>query len=135
MKSEKNEIKPKHAGGRPPKEIDAKFVYECALDLCTNREIAMMVDCDETTLHDRFSLLLEKARSITRRTIRKKQLECALKGNATLLIWLGKVELGQKEVQDVATLEAEVRVLLRKMEEVGGKIRTPTDASKAIKGL
>ncbi len=52
----------------------------------------------------------EKKMSKTRLRLRQKQIDCALAGNVTMLIWLGKQILGQSEkimqVED-STLEFE----------------------------
>ena len=52
---------------------------------------------DENTLRYNFSVFLTKSRSGLKRRLRAVQLDVALKGNPTMLIWLGKNLLGQTD--------------------------------------
>jgi precorrin-4 methylase len=81
--------------GRPKKDIDTRVVAGMASVGATNVEIADFVGCDEGTIRVRFSDVLTKARAGLRTRLRRKQLDVALKGNATMLIWLGKQMLQQ----------------------------------------
>ena len=46
----------------------------------------------------------EKGLARMRRSLRSKQYEIAMKGNVTMLIWLGKNELGQADKKDTRSL-------------------------------
>jgi len=46
---------------------------------------------------DNFRDIITKNREITKQRLRKKQLEVAMNGDRTLLIWLGKNMLGQSD--------------------------------------
>ena len=46
---------------------------------------------------DNFRDIITKNRLITKQRLRKKQIEVALNGDRTMLIWLGKQMLGQAE--------------------------------------
>jgi len=64
---------------------------------CTNKEIADFFDVPLQTLVDNFRDILTKNRLITKQRLRKAQLDLALKGDKTMLIWLGRNMLGQTE--------------------------------------
>ncbi len=80
---------------------------------CPVREIAGHVGCSEKTIYDRclidtgetYSTYSQKKRANGKALIRERQLSKALgltdKGDNTLLIWLGKVRLGQSEIKKV----------------------------------
>jgi hypothetical protein len=85
--------------GRKLIPIDPKVVEGMASVGATDREIGAFVGCDGDTIGRRFAEVLAKARSGLQTRLRQAQLKLALKGNATMLIWLGKQMLGQKEPQ------------------------------------
>ncbi len=64
---------------------------------CTNKEMADFFDVPLQTFMDNFRDIITKHRIITKQRLRKKQLEVALSGDKTMLIWLGKQMLGQSE--------------------------------------
>jgi len=93
--------------GRPPIKLDEERIGRLAFSGCKNSEIAHVVGCDDQTLKNNYSRILDKKRAERKAAIRAKQTERALAGDTTLLIWLGKVELEQvdKQVQDVPGVE------------------------------
>lgn len=94
---------------RPLKPIDEEQVYSLALRAWTNKEIAYRFGVNEDTLIRRFSETLKEARANRDGSLREKQYEVAMAGNTTMLIWLGKQMLFQKElleVKDVSVKEA-----------------------------
>lgn len=99
---------------RPRKTIDRKQVEQLAAIDCSFDEIAAVVGCERTTLHRRFATVIEKARAKGRMSLKRTQFSAAvgspaeydLEGrliraerppNPTMLIWLGKIRLGQKD--------------------------------------
>lgn len=96
--------------GRPPIEIDrAQFEKLCNI-FCTQEDVAGFFDCSEDTIlrfcHDTYGCTFEEIRGRLagkgRVSLRRKQFEVAQSGNVTMLIWLGKQHLGQRDKQDVA---------------------------------
>lgn len=87
--------------GRPLKEIPADEVLKLAGFGCTNTEIADFFGVNEGCIRKRFSETLSKGRSMLKMRLRKKQIEVALKGNAVMLIFLGKNLLGQSDKQEL----------------------------------
>lgn len=87
--------------GRPLHPVDPKVVEGMAVVGATNVEIGDFVGCDGDTIGLRFSDILTKARSGMRLRLRQAQFKAATGGNATMLIWLGKQMLGQKDQQEL----------------------------------
>jgi hypothetical protein len=54
------------------------------------------------TLTDRFSDVITKGRENGKTRLRKKQIEVALAGNVSMLIFLGKNMLGQSDKQEIS---------------------------------
>lgn len=101
--------------GRPKIEIDQdKFEKLCYLQ-CTLVEIAGFFDCSEDTIErwckrtyeETFAEIYKKKSQGGRMSLRRHQFRVAEKGNVTMLIWLGKQYLGQKEAQTI-TLDNEI---------------------------
>jgi lambda repressor-like predicted transcriptional regulator len=90
---------------RPRKTIDPKRVIHLASIGHTMKEIAALENVSEDTLKRRFADACEKGRTVAAALIRRKQFEKALSGNGdtTMLIWLGKQLLGQKDKHEVDT--------------------------------
>lgn len=91
--------KPGAKMGRPLKELllTAEEIEQYAKDGCTDSEIAALAGCSHDTLTARFSDELNRARAFRKHILRKKQFDLAEAGNVTMLIWLGKNDLGQKD--------------------------------------
>ena len=90
---------------RPRKEIDRKqFESLCGLQ-CTKEEICDFFELTDKTLdrwcretyESSFSDVFKQKRGLGKISLRRAQYETALKGNTSLLIWLGKQYLGQTE--------------------------------------
>lgn len=94
---------PKSKGGRPQLEIDPALVERLASIHCPTVEIAAAVGCSVDTLDRRFADVIAKGRENGKTRLRKKQLEVALAGNVSMLIWLGKQMLGQAEKVEAQT--------------------------------
>lgn len=91
----------KNKGGRPPLEIDEEMVEKLASICCTMNEMASILECSVDTLERRFADIIEKGRSKGKSSLRRKQYEVAMGGNPTMLIWLGKQQLGQTDKRSV----------------------------------
>jgi len=88
--------------GRPKLDIDPDEVYKLALLQCTLREIASFFSCDEKTIRTRFPAEIEKGRESGKMSLRRAQFKRAVDaGSDTMLIWLGKQYLGQREPRDI----------------------------------
>ena len=60
-------------------------------------EIAHVLGCSVDTLERRFADTIKKGRAMCKMSLRRKQLEVAMSGNASMLIFLGKAYLGQRD--------------------------------------
>lgn len=90
--------------GRPPfqfSEKDIRQIRVLARCHCPDSEIAAFVGCSEKTLQRRHGELLKLAREAGKANIRRKQYQLAMEGDKTMLIWLGKQLLGQREKTEV----------------------------------
>lgn len=85
----------KRGPGRPKANITYEQVYELALVGASVLEIAKALGVDESTIDARFADAASKGRAEMCLALRKKQIELALKGNITMLIFLGKAYLNQ----------------------------------------
>jgi len=63
----------------------------------TNKEISEALGYDENTLKRNFEIFLIKGKANLKERLRRKQIQVAMQGNVTMLIWLGKQYLGQTE--------------------------------------
>lgn len=64
---------------------------------CTHREIASVVGLDEKTVRKYYSDVIAEGADKGKASLRRQQLKAANEGNATMLVWLGKTWLEQKE--------------------------------------
>ena len=83
--------------GRDKHVIDPQEVFKLAQIGCKDIEIADWFGIDGNTLRYNFSVELTKGREALKQSLRRAQLQVALGGNPTMLIWLGKQYLGQSE--------------------------------------
>jgi hypothetical protein len=115
--------------GRPPSKIDWKKVDSLLVAGCSGAEIAAYLGVQPQTIYDRclaekkilFSRYSQekqaKGDSILRAHQYAKALGKTTEGDNTLLIWLGKNRLRQKEIND---------------EDIQKKIKLETEAKKQI---
>lgn len=82
---------------RPKKQIDPEQVKKLAAIQCSHAEMAAILGCSSDTLERRFAAAIKDGRSHGRTSLKRKQYEIAMTGNTTMLIWLGKQYLDQKD--------------------------------------
>lgn len=92
--------------GREISDFDLGQVALCGRFAVTNEEMASIFGVSTATVSRRmndenslFCKTYKKARAETLRGLRSAQIHVALKGNPTMLIWLGKQLLGQTDRQ------------------------------------
>lgn len=83
--------------GRDKKPILSADVFKLAAIGMKDIEIAEWHGIDDNTLRYNFSVSLLKGRLTLSQSLRRKQIEVAMSGNPTMLIWLGKNILGQTD--------------------------------------
>lgn len=90
-------------GGRPRAQIDKEQLRKLCELQCTSEEIAAWFNVCSKTIdnlrkQEEFASIMANGNAKGRISLRRKQMQVAMKGNASMLIWLGKTILGQKEV-------------------------------------
>ena len=84
---------------RPKKyNINTEELQKLAKYGMTNVEIADFFGCDESLIRKSYSEYLTKGRAEMKLRLRQLQWKSAEKGNAVMLIWLGKQILGQSDI-------------------------------------
>jgi len=90
-------------GGRPEVDIDYTVVERAAAIGCNIEEISSLVGCTRRTIHNRVKTDERLAEALHRGkdggavTLRRKQWHNAMAGSDTMLIWLGKQLLKQRD--------------------------------------
>lgn len=95
---------------RPKVKIDETQVEEMAAIGCTVAEIAGIVGCSPRTVERRAAAPVARGRARLNISLRRRQVEMAMAGNASMLIWLGKQLLGQRDKADSIVREEVVTI-------------------------
>ena len=82
---------------RKEKNSEEKTIEKLASYGLTNKEIAEALGYDDNTLKRKFEISLIKGKANLKERLKRKQIQVAMQGNVTMLIWLGKQYLGQAE--------------------------------------
>lgn len=98
----------KRPPGRPVFVIDLAKVDALCRIQCTGEEVAAVLDIDYDTLNaalvrqtgKRFSDYFAQKSQVGKMSLRRAQYQAALAGDRTMLVWLGKNLLGQRDVYD-----------------------------------
>ena len=69
--------------GRPRVKIDEDQLEKLAAIDCSFEEMASIVGCSVRTLHRNFDTVIEKGRAQGRASLKRRQFELAMDGNAT----------------------------------------------------
>jgi hypothetical protein len=85
--------------GRPKFKIEYEQVKLLTDIHCTQEEIAAALGCSVDTLQrdEKFCGIYKAGLEDARKSLRRRQWEAADKGNTTMLVWLGKQYLKQKD--------------------------------------
>lgn len=90
-------------GGRPKKVIDYESAEKLAALQCTQEEIAsfLKVSVDTLTRDEKFCGIYKEGINNGRMSLRRHQWKALEEGNTTMLVWLGKQYLSQRDKFDV----------------------------------
>lgn len=77
-------------------EVSVPTVRKLARIGCTLEEMSYVLGCSVDTLEE-FSEIIKEGQGQRKMSLRHRQYQKALKGDTTLLIWLGKQDLKQKD--------------------------------------
>ena len=84
--------------------MDGDKLFQLASLGLTTAEIASVLECSPDTLERNFKEEMDEGKEKCKASVRRKQFELAMAGNPTMLIWLGKQILGQRDkVQQVVS--------------------------------
>mgnify|MGYP001591360622 CR=1 FL=1 len=129
--------------GRPRKEINSQQLYELAVIRCTELEMAAVLGISIETFERRraerkqwpvvltkdaepvylsFREILSSGRAIGRVSMRRKQWELAMAGDRTMLIWLGKQFLGQRDMVGISDPDGGAVQIRPVYDEILGRI-------------
>jgi hypothetical protein len=110
------------AGARP---IDLAVVERAATIGCTAGEIAAVVGLSRSSLYARLgtdpelTAAIDRGRSLGKVTLRRLQWRSAMDGNVSMLIWLGKQWLGQKDRPETEHgVTKSLEQVLRELDEI-----------------
>jgi hypothetical protein len=78
--------------------IDHEELEKLAGIHCTMIEMATFFDCSVDTLERNYAEPIKKGKEKGKISLRRLQYQAAQKGNITMMIWLGKQLLGQKDI-------------------------------------
>lgn len=103
--------------GRPRATINRRMLAGLAAIQCTYDEIAAVLGVDVTTIskNDDYSKVVEQEREAGKMSIRRAQFTSGLNGNVTMLIWLGKQYLGQKDKLENSAPPGELPLLVMRV--------------------
>lgn len=87
----------------PPKnklEINEELIAKLAAIMCTMEEISAIVGCSVDTLEKRFAEIIKKNREQGKASLRRQQFLSCNNGSVPMQIFLGKVYLKQREIDN-----------------------------------
>lgn len=82
---------------RPRKQINEDQLRQLAAIQCTMKEMASVMEVSVDTLERNYAEIIKKGQDEGKSSLRRAQYKAAMGGNATMLVWLGKQLLGQKD--------------------------------------
>lgn len=115
--------------GRLPLDIDPVDVQKLAELGCRVNEIADFYKCSISLLQHKYLDDLNKGRANLKLSLRRKQIQLAMDGNVTLLIWLGKQLLDQVDRQQLDITKIDDETFMR---EAQRRLRDEPDPTPAI---
>jgi AraC-like DNA-binding protein len=110
-KGSKNKTEPVNKGGRPKISVNFDTIDKMMAIQCTGEEIASVLNVSYDTLEKRikeetglsFTEYFVQKSGVGRASLRRRQFQLAESGNPTMLVWLGKQWLNQKDRSEVDT--------------------------------
>lgn len=103
---------------RPRKEIDFNELEKLCNIQCTAEEAAAWFGVSPDTIDRRlkeeygigFAEYFKQNRDIGKISLRRKQFQAAMSGNTSMLIWLGKNQLGQSDKQEIQQETVQINI-------------------------
>ena len=97
---QKKDDKPRKTWSRQKKEVDVDLLRKIAAVNCSYEEMGGILECSSDTLSRHYKKEIDQERAKGYASLRKSQFKYALRGNASLLIFLGKVYLKQRPEEE-----------------------------------
>jgi hypothetical protein len=85
----------------------ARQVKKLASFGLSGEEIAVCVECSRDYIYKQFSTVLKAGHELRNSSLRRKQFEVAMEGHPTMLIWLGKQYLDQRDKNEVTGVDGQ----------------------------
>lgn len=101
--SDEPRAKQQQGPGRPRKEVSGEVVRALAAFGATLKDVAGYLEVSHDVIERHYADDMNAGRFESYISLRRRQFEMAMDGNPTMLIWLGKVMLGQRETSEVYT--------------------------------
>ena len=91
---------PPRRNDRPRKVLNEGLILKLSSMGLTQEEIASVCDCGVSTIQKKYHDVWERGQTIMKASLKRRQFHVAMKGNTTMLVWLGKQHLGQRDNMD-----------------------------------
>lgn len=123
--------------GRPKKQMSdvEGIIYKLSKLHCTVSEISAVTGVARKILNTDYAELVDRGREDGKQTLRRYQWEQAEKGNVSMLIWLGKQVLQQRDKQPDEAAQVNYNVFCNEVPIASGLIEVkPASINTEPKG-
>jgi len=119
---------PKKAG-----EVDSSEVHRLTLIGCSLDDVATLLETTPEILERGHMRMIELARAERREQLRASQWRLAIdKGDRSMLIWLGKQDLGQTDRQAITNESEEYEIFIGEAKEVNLHRLPPPESAEVL---
>ena len=122
MKKKISAVSPKKRRGAPPKEVNAGMLTMLAMKGNTQEDCAAILGCSVDTIQRNYRNAYEIGLQKCCASLRRKQVNMAMDGNVTMLVWLGKNMLGQRDRHELTGKDGAPLIPDYNREEIIGKL-------------
>ena len=134
MEKSPNSAEPVKRRGAPKKVLNAGMIQIMAMKGLTQEDIAAVLGCSADTIYRNYAGAFAIGRQTCMSSLRRKQFEMAMKGDRTMLVWLGKNLLGQKDRHELTGKDDSPLMPEVDREELIGKL-LGTGSTPTAKGI
>ena len=134
MEKSPNSAEPVKRRGAPKKVLNAGMIQIMAMKGLTQEDIADVLGCSADTIYRNYAGAFAIGRQKCMSSLRRKQFEMAMKGDRTMLVWLGKNLLGQKDRHELTGKDDSPLMPEVDREELIGKL-LGTGSTPTAKGI
>ena len=108
--------------GRPKLELSETAISALAERGLTQEDCAAVLGCSVDTIQRRYLAVYNTGFTKAKASLRRKQFEMAIGGNVTMLVWLGKNLLGQRDKHELTGVDGSPLIPDVDREEIIGKL-------------